>query len=68
MKRSLPTYIYRKRSGLYFEKRVGTGKIVRKLDTQFPEGKPIPEALYAERQRLLNIQPTYRAGGHGRRS
>lgn len=52
----LPSYIHRrKRDGvLLFRKRVG-GKIVEmRLETQFPEGDPIPFALHQERERLLN--------------
>lgn len=54
--KALPSYIHRrKRDGvLLFRKRYG-GKIVEiRLETQFPEGDPIPFALHQERERLLN--------------
>jgi integrase len=53
--KELPSYIHRrKRDGvLLFRKRYG-GKITEiKLETQFPEGDPIPFALHQERERLL---------------
>jgi integrase len=53
--RDLPSYILRrKRDGvLLFRKRVG-GRIMEvRLETQFPEGEPIPFALHQERERLL---------------
>lgn len=54
--KSLPAYIHRrKRDGvLLFRKRYG-GRIVEiRLETQFPEGQPVPTALHLERERLLN--------------
>lgn len=54
--RELPSYIHRrKRDGvLFFRKRAG-GKIVEvRLETQFPDGAPVPFSLYQERERLLN--------------
>lgn len=54
--RDLPSYIHRrKRDGvLLFRKRYG-GRIVEvRLETQFPEGAPVPFALHQERERLLN--------------
>jgi integrase len=54
--RDLPSYIHRrKRDGvLLFRKRIG-GKIHEvRLETQFPEGQPVPFALHQERERLLN--------------
>ena len=54
-KRALPPYVYRDRRGtLYFSKRIG-GKLRHvKLQTQFPEGDPVPFALHQERERLLS--------------
>ncbi|MHA7852239.1 tyrosine-type recombinase/integrase [Roseovarius sp.] len=61
--KDLPAYIHRrKRDGvLLFRKRYG-GRIVEvRLETQFPEGQPVPVALHLERERLLNqpapVQP-----------
>lgn len=54
--RDLPSFIHRrKRDGvLLFRKRIG-GRIMEvRLETQFPEGEPIPFALHQERERLLN--------------
>lgn len=54
--KELPSYIHRrKRDGvLLFRKRYG-GRIVEvRLETQFPEGQPVPTALHLERERLLN--------------
>lgn len=54
--RDLPSYIHRrKRDGvLLFRKRYG-GRITEvRLETQFPEGAPIPFSLHQERERLLN--------------
>jgi integrase len=54
--KDLPSYIHRrKRDGvLLFRRRYG-GKIVEvRLETQFPEGDPIPFALHQERERILN--------------
>ena len=62
--KTLPSYIHRrKRDGaLLFRKRYG-GKIVEiRLETQFPEGDPIPFALHQEPERLLN-QPAPVAPG-----
>ena len=53
--KDLPSYIHRrKRDGvLLFRKRYG-GKIIEiRMETQFPEGDPIPFALHQERERLL---------------
>lgn len=53
--RELPSYVLRrKRDGkLLFRKRSG-GKIVEiPMQTQFPEGDPVPFSLYQERERLL---------------
>lgn len=54
--KELPSYILRrKRDGvLLFRKRYG-GRIKEiRLETQFPEGEPVPVALHLERERLLN--------------
>lgn len=57
MKRdTLPKYTYRKKGVIYFVKRPkggGQPKWLR-METQFPEGEPIPFAFHAERERLLN--------------
>ncbi|SMX27260.1 site-specific tyrosine recombinase XerC [Pelagimonas phthalicica] len=53
--KDLPSYIHRrKRDGvLLFRKRVA-GKIIEvRLETQFPEGTPVPFALHQERERLI---------------
>ena len=54
--RDLPSYIHRRiRDGvLLFRKRVGKGIVEVRLQTQFPEGDPVPFALHQERERLLN--------------
>jgi len=54
--RELPAYVHRrKRDGkLLFRKRSGRKIIEIPMQTQFPEGAPIPFALYQERERLLN--------------
>lgn len=54
--RDLPSYILRrKRDGkLLFRKRSGSKIIEIPLQTQFPEGDPIPFELHQERERLLN--------------
>jgi len=53
--RDLPSYIHRrKRDGLLlFRKRIGGRIFEAKLETQFPEGEPVPFALHQERERLL---------------
>jgi integrase len=54
--RELPSYIHRrKRDGkLLFRKRSGTKIVEITLQTQFPEGAPVPFALHQERERLLS--------------
>jgi len=52
MKRHLPPNIYRTKGVLYFHKRPGPWI---RLETQFPEGEPVPFALHQERERLLNM-------------
>ena len=54
--RDLPSYIHRrKRDGkLLFRKRSGRKIIEIPLQTQFPDGAPVPFALHQERERLLN--------------
>jgi integrase len=55
VKRDLPSFITRDRRGtLYFHRR--GWKDVR-LQTQFPAGDPVPDALYAERARILAGKP-----------
>lgn len=56
MKRNLPPYIYRrKRDGVLLFKRRIAGRLMEvRLETQFPEGAPIPFALHQERERLLS--------------
>lgn len=56
MKKDLPAYVTRhKRSGkLLFTKRFGGKTVQRTLDTQFPEGAPVPVELHLEVQRLLS--------------
>lgn len=63
-KRHLPPNIYRrKRDGvLIFQKRIAGRLTEIRLETQFPEGAPVPFALHQERERLLN-QPAPVAGG-----
>ncbi|MBW4982533.1 tyrosine-type recombinase/integrase [Mameliella sp. CS4] len=51
IKRHLPPNIYRTRGVLYFYRRPGPWI---KLETQFPEGEPVPFALHQERERLLS--------------
>lgn len=56
--RDLPSYIHRrKRDGvLIFAKRIG-GRVVQvRLQTQFPEGEPVPFALHQEREQLLHMR------------
>lgn len=62
--KELPSYIHRrKRDGvLLFRKRYGKSTVEVRLETQFPEGAPIPFALHQERERLLNA-PTPVAPG-----
>lgn len=54
--RELPSYIHRrKRDGkLLFRKRSGSRVVEIPLQTQFPEGAPVPFALHQERERLLS--------------
>lgn len=54
--RELPSYVLRrKRDGkLLFRKRSGSKIIEIVMQTQFPEGDPIPFALHQERERLLS--------------
>ena len=54
--RDLPSYIHRrKRDGvLLFRRRSGSKILETKLQTQFPEGDPVPFALHQERERLLS--------------
>lgn len=54
--KDLPSYIHRrKRDGVLLFRKRYAGKIVEvRLETQFPEGKPVPTALHLERERLLN--------------
>lgn len=54
--RELPSYVHRrKRDGkLLFRKRVGQKIIEILMQTQFPEGEPVPFVLHQERERLLN--------------
>lgn len=54
--RDLPSYIHRrKRDGvLFFRKRVAGRILEIRLETQLPEGAPVPFALHQERERLLN--------------
>jgi integrase len=54
--KELPAYIHRrKRDGvLLFRKRYGGRIVETRLETQFPEGQPVPTALHLERERLLN--------------
>lgn len=57
MKRNdLPPYIHRrKRDGVLLFRKKYSGRIVEiRLETQFPQGAPIPFALHQERERLLN--------------
>lgn len=53
--KDLPSYIHRrKRDGvLLFRKRYGRKTVEIRLETQFPEGVPVPFALHQERERLL---------------
>ena len=62
--KDLPSYIHRrKRDGvLLFRKRSAGGILEVRLETQFPEGAPIPFALHQERERLLS-RPMPVAGG-----
>lgn len=62
--RDLPSYIHRrKRDGvLLFRKRQGASIVEVRLETQFPEGEPVPFALHQERERLLS-QPVPVPGG-----
>lgn len=61
--KELPSYIHRrKRDGVLLFRKRYAGKIVEiRLDTQFPEGQPVPTALHLERERLLHqpapVQP-----------
>lgn len=54
-KRHLPPNIYRHRASgrLYFAKRIAGRLHHVTLETQFPEGAPVPFALHQERERLL---------------
>jgi len=52
-RRDLPPNIYRTKGVLYFYKRPGPWV---RLETQFPEGAPIPFALHQERERMLNAR------------
>ncbi len=54
--KELPSYIHRrKRDGvLLFRKRYGQKMVEIRLETQFPEGQPVPTALHLERDRLLH--------------
>lgn len=63
--RELPSYVHRrKRDGkLLFRKRVGQKIIEILMQTQFPEGEPVPFVLHQERERLLN-SPTPVAHGN----
>lgn len=62
--KELPAYIHRrKRDGVLLFRKKYAGRIVEiRLETQFPEGEPVPTALYLERERLLN-QPAPVAPG-----
>ncbi|WP_420010615.1 tyrosine-type recombinase/integrase [Tateyamaria sp.] len=53
--KSLPSYIHRrKRDGVLLFRKRYAGKITEiRLETQFPEGEPVPFALHQERERLL---------------
>ncbi len=67
--RELPSYVHRrKRDGkLLFRKRSGRRIIEIPMQTQFPEGAPVPFALHQERERLLNAPapvPEGRTLGH----
>ncbi|PVA05712.1 hypothetical protein [Thalassorhabdomicrobium marinisediminis] len=54
--RELPSYVHRrKRDGVLLFRRRIAGRIVKvRMETQFPEGEPVPFALHQERERLLN--------------
>lgn len=54
--KDLPSYIHRRnRDGVLLFRKRYAGKIVEiRLETQFPEGDPVPFALHQERERLLN--------------
>jgi integrase len=58
-RRDLPAHITRLQGVLYFRRR---GWRTRRLVTQFPEGAPIPEALYAERLAILNTKEALPVG------
>lgn len=58
-KRELPQYIYRNKGVIYFFKRPGPSI---KMETQFPEGRPVPFALHQERERLLNAPAPVKPG------
>lgn len=62
--KDLPSYIHRrKRDGVLLFRKRAAGRIVEiRLETQFPEGAPIPFALHQERERLL-AEPEPVAGG-----
>lgn len=62
--KDLPSYIHRrKRDGVLLFRKRSAGAITEiRLETQFPEGDPIPFALHQERQRLLE-SPAPVAGG-----
>lgn len=55
-KRALPPNVYRTKGVLYFAKRAkGGGKATWvRMETQFPDGQPVPFALHQERERLLS--------------
>lgn len=54
-KRELPPNVYRTKGVIYFAKRPpgGGSPTWIKMETQFPEGAPVPFALHQERERLL---------------
>lgn len=64
MKRDLPPNVYRSKGVIYFAKRAkggGKAKWVR-METQFPDGAPVPFALHQERERLLSQPEPVRPG------
>jgi len=54
-KRELPPNVYRTKGVIYFAKRPpgGGSPTWIRMETQFPEGAPVPFALHQERERLL---------------
>lgn len=60
-RKALPSYIVRNSAGVLYFRRGARGKWI-KLETQFPEGNPIPFALHQERERLMR-QPEPVKGG-----